>query len=174
MRLRKFLNRAAVALEKKPSAVSKVKGFSITVEKKEGVLLTSKKGDQKVPASEADYYEVTVNVDGSNPEYPASEKPYVRAFTTALQKNWVGMTGGVSYIPDGARWTGFELIEVYDKCEEPPMGKWMPAHHRVDLIAHYQDALSCPQRISYGAWVRKSDLESPAWKAAANSPITYC
>ena len=173
MKLSKLMTRAAAAFAKGPTAVSKVKGFSIDVEEKQGVLLTSTVDETVHPASEDKYYEVTVNVDGSNPEYPASDKPYVRAFTIALQRNSMGFNGGVSYTSKGNRWTKFELVEVHDKSEVPPMGKWMPPHHRVDLVAHYKDAQSKSQKMSMSAWVRKSDRESAAWQAAARSPVTY-
>lgn len=173
MKLSQLITRTAAAFRKGPIAISKVDGFSIDVKEKQGVMLTSTVNDEKLPASEDTYYEVTVNVDGSNPEYPAREKPYVRAFTIALERGTSGFAGGVSFTSKGNRWTKFELVEVHDKSEEPPMGKWMPPHHRVDLVAHYRDAQRKPQKMSMSAWVRKSDRESAAWQAAARSPVTY-
>ena len=161
-----------------PKAFCDVEGFSVEIEKKDGVLLTSKPKDDETAvardASIGSYYEVSVKSDGTNPEYPASEKPWVQRFTVGAGGNkGFGFVGGASYIPEGARWTRFILAEEYDDAKTPPMGKWMPAHHTVLLRGFYKDDDGRENSMAIGGWVRKSETESPEWKAAARSPVTY-
>ncbi len=153
-----------------PKAVCKVAGFDISIEKKEGILLTTQ-GEGK-DASEGFYYEVSVTKDGSNPEYPASEKPWKQRYTVGLSKG-VGIVGSAAFIPQGCRWTRFELIEEFDDAKTPPMGKWMPPHHSVVVCGHYVDAKGNKSDMKIGGWVRKSERESPQWKAAARSSVTW-
>lgn len=163
---------------KRPVVLSKVDGFSITLEKKDGVLLTSTPKDdpdaKPKDVSMDSYYELTVTVDGSNVEYPAEDKPSKYRYTILKGDGGFGFTGGVSYIPQGARWIKFELVEEFDGAKEPPMGKWMPPHHHVLLRAHYRDASGQVNSVGLGGWVRKSEREAPEWRAAAMSPVTYC
>jgi len=167
------------AAVREPAAVSKVDGFSIALEKKQGVLLTSKPKDkpdaESKPASVDSYYQVSVTVSGENPEYPATDKPWTHRYTTGLKgDDGYGFVGGVSYIPYDAQWTGFELVEEFDEARRPPdFGKWMPPHHTVMLRAHFIDVSGRPNSMAVGGWVRKSEKESEAWKMAASSPVTY-
>lgn len=175
-----FLKRlmAGILPEQEPKAVSKVPGFSVSLEKKDGVLLTFKPEDEtnteKKDASVDYYYEVSVDVDGSNPEYPAEDKPWKHTYTVALESDsGQGLTGGTSYISQGARWTGFELVEEFDDAKNLPMGKRMPPHHTVMLRSHFRDANGHDTSMAIGSWIRKSERETPQWEAAVRSPVIW-
>lgn len=161
-----------------PTVINLMDGFEISIERKEGVLLTSKsKNEPEAESRDASvdyYFEVSVRPDGSNPEYPAQDKPSKFRYTVLSEEQGsYGLMGGTKYIPAGARWTHFELVEEFDDAKVPPMGKWMPPHHHVSLRAHYQEADGTQNNMSGSSWVRKSERESDAWRAAAMSPVTY-
>lgn len=162
-----------------PQVINLAEGFEVSIERKEGVLLTSTPKDEPdaepKDASVDYYFEVSVRPDGSNPEYPAQDEPSKYRYTVlSEQKGAYGLMGGTKYIPAGARWTHFELVEEFDEAKQPPIGKWMPPHHHVSLRAHYQEADGKQNSMSGSSWVRKSERESTEWQMAAMSPVTYC
>lgn len=154
-------------------AVSKVNGFAVSMETKEGVLLTS--GKPPKPASENAYYEIAVQPTGENPEYPKRDKPMIARFTIGLAKEMSGLIGDACFIPSGARYTGFEVVEEYDdgKLKSGFMGRLMSAHHSVNLRAHFVTAQGRKEEMAMGSWVRKSECERPEWRAEAGSPMFY-
>lgn len=161
-----------------PSAVSKVNGFTVTVEKKQGVLLTSKpkdapEGTEGTPASVDEYYEVTVNITGKNPEYPASEKPWTARFTTLLPRmgGSFGFNGGACYVPDGAKFTRFEVREEFNDGRHT-IGHRLPPHHSVMVYGYYRTAEGRESRMGVGGgWIRKSEREAPNFRP---SRVFYC
>lgn len=158
-----------------PVAICYVGGVLITLEKKQGVLRTSRKpgGETNTPASEDFFYEIVVTTGGNNPEYPASSM--VARFTTALSpQDGCGYTDKLAYAPAGSYWLNFELLEEFhDGLKEGVLGRPMPAHHRLCLRGNYIDASGKPGSLSLGGIPRKSDLESPAWAHALANPAHY-
>ena len=139
-----------------PKAKSKVHGFTVSVEKKEGGMLTSRpKGQPEVetrPASENFYYEVIVQSTGENREYPKDENPMVNLFTVGLEEGASGYVGGVSYLPAGSRYTGFKIKEdIEDNL------------HSVPLHAYFKDASGAKGEMAIGDWTRTS--EQSRWMA---------
>jgi hypothetical protein len=103
-----------------PTAVSTVKGFDITIEKKEGTLLflaqNDTSGEPQTPYSANFYYEVSVRSTGENPAYPADKTPAIYRCTTALttDETSIGIKGNVTIVPGGSHFTQFKVIEVRD------------------------------------------------------------
>lgn len=167
----KAFRRAASALNPfSVSAKSKVKGFDVTLEKVEGHLLTEKGTDK--PASENHYYVVSVASDGSNPEYPATEKLSKYHFTVGLADSGMGYTNGVCFVPAGSKWTRFEVVEKFDDCKNT-MGHRLAPHHAVGVLAYYKDAQGRESNMQIGGWIRKSDKESAAFKSALQNRTFY-
>ena len=165
-------------LGREPRAVSSLDGFSITLEKRPGVLLTSTpQGNPDAeprPESQDYYYEVTVKHTGNSPEYPANAE-LRHQYTVALgSSSYGGTIGPVSYLRPGGRWLRFEVLEAYydGKMRPGMMGKQMPAHHYVALRGCYRDEKGRESHQEIGIFVPKSTLESDAWRMAASSPIT--
>ncbi|MCB9991055.1 MAG: hypothetical protein H6867_06710 [Rhodospirillales bacterium] len=166
---------------KGPKAVTKVKGFTIDVEKKQGVLLTSTpkdRPDAQPQAASADYYyEVSITPNGKNREYPAQDKPWKARFTIgADDKSGYGFASGAALIPRGAEWTRFELVEDFDDGKPTASGSYriMPPHHYIMLRAHFRDARGRDTKMALGGqWVRKSETETEAWQAALKKPVRH-
>lgn len=166
--LNKFKDR--VWPERMPKALCNVNGFQVELEKKDGALLKSGGED----ASADHYYEVRVHVTGENPEYPAREEPLKYRFTVGKPGCGLGMTGSVMFCSAGHRWNRFELVEEF---EDPritrPMGKQMPPHHNVMVRGYYHDEEGRESSMAVGGLVRKSELETPQWKAAERSSTMW-
>lgn len=161
-----------------PDIVSEVRGFVVSLERKEGTLLHEKNDslpfEKLKPACEGSYYEVSVRATGENEEYPADKEPSVYRYTVLLCDS-AGYSKGVQFIPNGYRWTKFRLVEEFNDGTPPGFGKKMPPHHCVMLRADYQAATGNGRELSMGigGWVRKSERESPTWEKALRSPVTY-
>lgn len=162
-----------------PKVVNRVEGFDVCLETIERVLLTRKDEatGQDKPASIGQYFEVAVRPNGQNPEYPAQPDSSHFRFTRLADRteNGMGFMGSTGYLPNAAIYTQFELVEEFDdgKPKGIFMGKLMPPHHSVMLRAHFIDADGRKSQCAMGGWVRKSERESPEWRMAASSPVTY-
>lgn len=174
-----------------PQAVSLVPGFTIAVQKKDGITLSviqkSKPDAKPEPVTENTYYEVTVTATGENPEYPAQETPVKNKFSVSLPGNKSifsapdleyindGSKNSVCLVPSGSRFVGFKLVEAFDNGKQPPtIGKWMPAHHYVVLQATYLEKDGHESTMGTGiGQIRKSEKDSEEWKKAAESRTTY-
>lgn len=163
-----------------PQLTVAVPGFEGSVSLEQGVLLTSTPRDnpdaEKQDASVGDYYEISIRPTGENPEYPEQEKPSVYRVTRLLpDHDSTGFAGSTMFMPNQAKILGFRLVEEFDDGEPKGifMGKLMPPHHSVMLQVHFRDADGRKTHMAVGGWVRRSERESPAWRAAASCPVTY-
>lgn len=159
-----------------PTAASFVPGFTVTLEKKPGVLFTTQQEGSPLrkPATMEHFYEITVTNDGTNPEYPDT-RPWKAMFTTALNEDfgrWV--IDHKACGPAGSNWLSFELREEYaDDRKNGVMGRAMPPHHRLVVMGIHEPSGLFSKELSVTGPVRKSDRESPAWQLALKSPIHY-
>lgn len=150
----------------KPTVKCKVKGFDFSVEKKHVP-------DPANDNENISYYELSVRANGQNPEYPEDKEPTICRYSIGLnneQRNAIG--NNHSQMPDG-RWIKFELTETFSNSNTAYIGKKMPPHHTVMINAHYKRNDGSSSRMGSGRWIRKSELESPAWKKAKNKRGTY-
>jgi hypothetical protein len=109
-----------VAKQRLPSTISRVPGFTIEVERKDGCILRSR------PENSADdvpytnigndwYLEVRVTYDGSNRDYRGVRGPWKRLMTNALRKDsGFGMVGSMDYRPPDERFIRIEIVEEYE------------------------------------------------------------
>jgi len=154
-----------------PCKKSRIDGLSISLEKKDGALLT-RLDNPEIPAVENTYYEIRIDSNGENPEYPQQTSRFY--FTVAANDNMgSGYVNGVNFIPAKAQFTGFSLAEEFNNGSPPSMGKRMPPHHMATLRADFQTADGHKSYVALGFAVRKSERESPAWEAARRCPVTY-
>lgn len=156
----KLLRGAVGCLGLSPTIRHKVKGFKLTAEKKEGVLLKTK--DDK-PTTEDSYYELSVEVTGKNKHYPtAKDKCVVGYVTTAkTQADGHGIYDNIHFLSKGARIVGFEIAERYvDPHKENWMGHRPPPHHCVYVhIVYRQGASLKKSRQSFSCWMREDEIE---------------
>ncbi|GEM_PF-5952495 len=168
-RLSNLFKSAAAALGIGPRAICRVEGFDLSIEKKDGFLLTTANGQ---PASKNGYYEVKIRPNGDHAEYPAANRESVQRYTVGLAGQGLGFINDVAFVPAGSKFQSFELVEVFDDGRHT-MGHRMPPHHSVMLQAHFRDASGSTSKISMGGWVRKSETETAAWKQAQKNPVMW-
>lgn len=90
-----------LVVPKNPVVVSNVLGVSLTAQKKDGVIYTTGGLD----ASEDFYYDVCVDVEGTNPAYGGPMKATFQVTALAID-----LTAPQGCLPVGAQVIGFELL----------------------------------------------------------------
>lgn len=144
-----------------PQPTSSIAGFTLSMEKKDGVM---------TPSGEEGYYSVVMHRKGTNPEYPGVSN--VQFYFGHARKDMV-MRGNchtdtnVMYLKHDCRYTGFEIVEDINPAGPQRYINNVPEHHAVKLKVHYADGKGQAEhalRVVEG-WVRKSELEAPAWDA---------
>ena len=157
-----------------PKARTMVAGFTVTVEKKNADLLHSNTEESLDlnPTTNGSYFEVTVKPNGQNAEYPETEP--MKCYFAIGQNTAVGYNNGVNIIPKGSIYKAFTVYEDFDdgKIRGMFIGRRRPPHHTIMLKAEFKHVDGHTSHMAIGnGLVRKSEMESDAWKASDNNPI---
>lgn len=163
------------SFDKEPKIKCRVKGFELSISQQEkGQFLKAAGSDECL--NEPQHYTVSARPTGVNPEYPEADKASEFHFVRLKEEagGAYGMAGGVCFIPHDAKWTRFELAEQFNRGRDYS-GHQPADHHGVSLKAYFKRADGKESSMGVGSanWVRKSDLESDAWKRAARNKTIY-
>lgn len=127
-----------------PAVESKVGGFAIAIERKEGCVLRSRPegspdGTPYTDIGVDEHFEVTITSFGANPKYP-KEITQKLLLTNALDKNHgYGQAGNTHFQRPGDAFTKVEVVEEYDdgrkyegfgRTPPPAMVVWVQVHFR--------------------------------------------
>jgi len=130
-----------------PKVVSRVPGFTVNVERKEGCVFSirSKGSSEDTPYIDAgtpEHFEVTATCSG-NVHYPEARGPWKKLLTNTNDRGrGSGFWGGVVFFPPGVRFTKIEIVEEYEDHRYtewfghgrpgPEMIVWLAIHVRGD------------------------------------------
>ncbi|MCK9344682.1 MAG: hypothetical protein M0P64_00970 [Candidatus Pacebacteria bacterium] len=95
-----------------PKTKSRVRGFTIEIQREDGCALRSTQGDALVVDG---YFKVIVKYDGSNPLYPNEKQDsrVVALMTNSLHDKCAGWANGLFYSPRGTKFASVVIEEEY-------------------------------------------------------------
>lgn len=156
-----------------PHAVSKVYGFTVSLTKRSGALLKNPLAAGGM--TDNSYYEVTLQSNGRNPEYPHGESRVFR-FTHAVKDGYAldepcRKGGDVAYLAHDRQFIAFELVEEKAPPVTQVSGKETPGYHALKLKMIYlgKDGLEKQATFDVKDWVRQSDMHAVEGGAEAAS-----
>ena len=124
-----------------PKVISRVSGFSVVLERKEGCVFClrpkdSPEGTLYTDEGTAEHFEVTVTCSG-NQSYPEARGPWKKLLTnTNDRKHGSGFSGRVIFFPPGVQFTKIEIEEEYeDHCHTEFFGHGRPGPEMVVWLA---------------------------------------
>ncbi len=123
-----------------------VSGIQVSFNKRNGVLLRDAKFDKD--ASEGSYYEISIQTDGSNPDYPHRDRPFLYKFTQLTEENMFGAWGSIIGIQKGQTLSkiivGEEVVDDVADRQKPgymgPIKMPRPIHHQLSLSVETIDS----------------------------------
>lgn len=138
-----------------PQLETKVDGFILSLTK-------------RAPSGDKWFYEVRMRRTGENPEYPGVENVtflFTHAAQGAGMRSDTGMDANLMYLNHDCRYTRFEIVEDINPAGPRHHLDNVPEHHAVKLKVHYLDGKEQAKQAfcEVEGWVRKSELEAPAW-----------
>ena len=152
-----------------PQLETKVDGFILSLTKHQSALMydISDTGEL-TQTSEEGYYVVAMRRTGENPEYPGVENvkfhfAYAQKYS-GMQDDF-GIDWDVMCLKHDCRYTRFEIVEEVNPAGPRHHLDNVPEHHAVKLKVHYLDGKGQAKHAfrEVEGWVRKSELEAPAW-----------
>lgn len=162
-------------IEDRVCGVSKISGIDINVERIDESPYQIEEGQED--PSVGFHYKVTITPDGTNPDYPDTDKKLVHYFTVAARSDGFAMNGSLSCIAQGSKWVKFVLKEeISDPVGNKAMGAYKPVPpHRIAQLQAIAKGTDGKRHcaISMSAHINQSDYNSPAYQNALKSPIIH-
>lgn len=167
-----------------PKITINIAGVTASVERGHEYLswIRDEKGTIVGPRYEADHFAVKIQSDGTNPEYPkgaVDRKIYLVNTVEDSQYSRWGVIDNFTEVGQSSRFTEIVIGERPYKNPKQSNGIFMgrvpevdyPPHSILSVTAHAVGSKLGEIEIEgQELAVRKSQKDSPAWQAAANSP----